>query len=68
MHGLSWVDGDPSFFWRNMDPFWCLDCSQNFFFPKWLVAVCTAVMDVLRWIVLGLHGNQGTGQVNGTYK
>ena len=35
---------------------------------KWLVAVCTAVMDVLRWIVLGLHGNQGTGQVNGTYK
>ena len=35
---------------------------------KWLFAVCTAVMDVLRWIVLGLHGNQGTGQVNGTCK
>ena len=35
---------------------------------KWLVAVCTAVMDVLRWIVLGLHGKQGTGQVDGTCK
>ena len=32
---------------------------------KWLFAVCAAVMDLLRWIVLGLHGNQGPGGVNG---
>jgi hypothetical protein len=35
---------------------------------KWLFAVCAAVIDVLRWTVLGLHGSQGTGQVNGTCK
>ena len=32
---------------------------------KWLFVVCAAVMDLLRGIVLGLHGNQGPGGVNG---
>jgi hypothetical protein len=32
---------------------------------KWLFAVCAAVMDLLRWFVLGLHGNQGPGGVIG---
>jgi hypothetical protein len=35
---------------------------------KWLFAVYTVVMDVLRWMLLGLHGNQNAGWVNGTCK
>jgi hypothetical protein len=35
---------------------------------KWLFAVCTVAMDVLRWMLLGLHGNQDAGGVNGTCK
>lgn len=30
---------------------------------KWLFAVCAAVMDLLRWIVLCLHGSLGPGGV-----
>ena len=35
---------------------------------KLLFALCAAVLDALRCIVLGLHGNLGPGGLNGTYK
>ena len=50
-----------------MEPYWYLGCS-NPYSLKLLSAICAAVMDVLRCIVLGLQGNLGPGGLNGTCK
>ena len=65
--GLSWIVGDPPFFWRDVHTYWYLGCS-NPYSLKLLFAICAAVMDVLRCFVLGLQGNLGPGGLNGTCK